>query len=78
MPFLQSVLTLLTAGKFLSAIKFTAYRGASWLGIGFFWKKGKDSGRKRFYWFSFLIWLASWALVIYLFPKVWRHAVALF
>src|SRR4051812_25309724 len=72
LPFLQSLLTLLAAGKFLTALKIIVYRITSWLGIGFFWKKGKDSGQKRFYWVSFLIWLTSWAIIIYFSPKVWH------
>jgi hypothetical protein len=67
------IVTLLLAGKFLGAIKFLAYRLASWLGTGFFWKKGKDSGQKRFYWAAFLVWLASWALILYFSPKILRH-----
>jgi len=75
LPFLQSLFLMLAAGKFWTATKLIAYRITSWLGIGFFWKKGKDSGQKRFYWISFLIWLTSWALIIYLSPKVWKFAI---
>lgn len=74
----QTVVTLLLEAKFLAAVKFIGYRIASWLGVGFFYKKGQDSGQKRFYWFAFLLWLGSWALIIYISPKIWSHLVSIF
>lgn len=71
----QTLLTLLLAGKFLAAAKFIGVRIATWMGTGFFWKKGKDSGKKRFYWFACLVWLVSWGLVIYFSPKILKHIV---
>ncbi len=76
--FIETIGTLLFAGKFLVAAKFIGYRLASWLGVGIFYKKGKDSGKKRFYWIAFLIWLTSWSLFIYFSPKLWHFAVAWF
>ena len=81
LPFLQSLFALLFAGKFLTALKFLCYRIASWLGIGFFWKKGKDSGQKKFYWVSFLITgcQRTWAGHPLLCPpKVWRWVIGWF
>jgi hypothetical protein len=78
LSFIQALFSFLFGGKIMTALKFTAYRIASWLGIGFFWKKGKDSGQKKFYWISFFVWLISWSLVLYFSPKVWRLATGWF
>jgi hypothetical protein len=73
---IETLVTLVFAGKFLVAAKFIGYRLASWMGVGFFYKKGKHSGKKRFYWAAFTIWLTSWGLFLYFSPKIIMHAIA--
>lgn len=73
LPFLQALLTLLLAGKFLIAMKFLIYRVATWMGVGFFWRKGKTSGKRSFYWMAFVTWLASWLTLLFFSAKLWEH-----